>query len=209
VRKVLFLSLLGAIAVVAALWDSAALRSAWLAGMPQDLESAGADDVDASEMLILEIGGTVGDVRTEARDPAPSSWVRTDGDRSPATKRAESPREADHPGAGPPADARPAQDAGDAASEPATEASEVDPSRPADGAGTEPGRPDAGDPEGPADSENGTLEYVVQPGDTLSSIARRTYGSDRWVRWLAERNDLADPDRLAVGAVLILPPLPE
>jgi murein DD-endopeptidase MepM/ murein hydrolase activator NlpD len=45
--------------------------------------------------------------------------------------------------------------------------------------------------------------YVVQPGDTLYSIARWQHTS---VEELASANALADPDRLQVGQHLVMPP---
>lgn len=51
-----------------------------------------------------------------------------------------------------------------------------------------------------------TLEYVVQPGDTLWSITQRFYGDAGRVRWLAEINGITDPGRVLVGQTLRLPP---
>ena len=54
-----------------------------------------------------------------------------------------------------------------------------------------------------------TLEYTVQPGDSLWSIAQRFYGDPRRLRWLAEINGIADPGRIRVGQTLRLPPAGE
>lgn len=48
----------------------------------------------------------------------------------------------------------------------------------------------------------GDLEYIVQPGDTLMSIAQRF---DVTMDEIIEANDLTNPDRLDVGQVLIIP----
>jgi len=48
----------------------------------------------------------------------------------------------------------------------------------------------------------GQFEYIVQPGDTLSSIARR-FGTSIWV--LADLNDLDDPSSVSVGQRLLIP----
>lgn len=47
--------------------------------------------------------------------------------------------------------------------------------------------------------------YVVKPGDTLSSIARRQLGSASRFKEIAELNDIRDPDRIRVGQRLRLP----
>ena len=46
--------------------------------------------------------------------------------------------------------------------------------------------------------------YVVQPGDTLSDIARRELGSARLADQLARLNKLSDPGALRAGQVLRL-----
>jgi nucleoid-associated protein YgaU len=53
--------------------------------------------------------------------------------------------------------------------------------------------------------------YTVQPGDTLSSIAKQVYGaSSLWrIIFEANRNILSDPGRIRPGQVLIIPPKPE
>ncbi len=49
--------------------------------------------------------------------------------------------------------------------------------------------------------------HVVAKGETLSSIARKYYGdASKWkVIFNANRNRIADPNRLAVGTRLIIP----
>lgn len=57
----------------------------------------------------------------------------------------------------------------------------------------------------------GTTAYVVQPGDTLSSIARRFYQSPDlwWVIYNANREAVGgDPDHLMAGVSLRIPPAP-
>ncbi|MBK7405309.1 MAG: LysM peptidoglycan-binding domain-containing protein [Phycisphaerales bacterium] len=51
------------------------------------------------------------------------------------------------------------------------------------------------------------LEYVVQPGDTLSEIAQRFYGSLRYadVIFNANRDTLGSPDDLQIGQSLHIP----
>lgn len=53
-------------------------------------------------------------------------------------------------------------------------------------------------------------EYTVRPGDTLSAIAKREYGSTAYVDFIirANRDLLPDPDMLKVGQKLRLPPRP-
>ncbi len=47
--------------------------------------------------------------------------------------------------------------------------------------------------------------YTVVRGDTLSGIARRTYGNPSAWKRIAAANPGVDPNRLAVGQVLMLP----
>jgi hypothetical protein len=49
--------------------------------------------------------------------------------------------------------------------------------------------------------------YTVQPGDTLSKIARTLYGDARKYRLIQEANNLADASRIWVGQVLVIPPV--
>lgn len=50
------------------------------------------------------------------------------------------------------------------------------------------------------------VEYVVEPGDTLSSIAASALGDSRRWRELADLNGIEQPDLILVGQVLQLPP---
>lgn len=63
--------------------------------------------------------------------------------------------------------------------------------------------------ERPVDPSRG-VEYVVQPGDTLSSIAKAHYGSAAMAELIYQANHdrLDDPDRLRAGQRLRLPPAP-
>lgn len=47
--------------------------------------------------------------------------------------------------------------------------------------------------------------YVVQKGDTIYSIARKTYGDTKKVKAIIDLNHLADPNKLQVGQKLQLP----
>lgn len=47
--------------------------------------------------------------------------------------------------------------------------------------------------------------YVVQKGDTIYSIARKTYGDTKKVKAIIDLNHLADPNKLTVGQKLQLP----
>jgi nucleoid-associated protein YgaU len=78
--------------------------------------------------------------------------------------------------------------------EPAAELAPADPADPGDEATEE------GDP-----TEGGEERYVVESGDTLSSIAAR-YGTT--VDAIVEANDLDDPDRIDVGDELTIPSAP-
>ena len=62
--------------------------------------------------------------------------------------------------------------------------------------------------EGPPSPEPSPGSYVVRPGDTLNSIARRAYGNPAlWERIFdANRDLLRSPDDLRVGQELRLPP---
>lgn len=54
------------------------------------------------------------------------------------------------------------------------------------------------------------VEYIVKAGDSLSRIAQSYYGSVRHADFIfqSNRDVLSSPDRLRVGQVLRLPPLP-
>ena len=58
-------------------------------------------------------------------------------------------------------------------------------------------------PEDPSEATNGT--YTVQAGDTLCSIARRFLGAASRYMDIARANNIADPNILAIGQVLIIP----
>lgn len=60
--------------------------------------------------------------------------------------------------------------------------------------------PDAA-PSGALDADD---YHVVQPGETLSSIAQKRLGSALMAAELARLNGLEDPDRIEVGQVLYL-----
>lgn len=62
----------------------------------------------------------------------------------------------------------------------------------------------------PAEPQPGATSYTVQRGDTLFGIARKHYGDgNRWrLLYEANRDRIADPNRLAVGTVLVIPPAP-
>lgn len=54
------------------------------------------------------------------------------------------------------------------------------------------------------------IEYVVRPGDSLSVISTRIYGSSRHAQFIFENNRdvLRSIDAISVGQLLKLPPLP-
>jgi LysM repeat protein len=66
-------------------------------------------------------------------------------------------------------------------------------------------------PSAPEPPEAGWRTYTVQPGDTLSSIARQMYGqSPLWrIIFEANRDILSDPGRIHPDQVLKIPPKPE
>lgn len=68
------------------------------------------------------------------------------------------------------------------------------------------GEDEATDPEG--ETEGGET-YIVQEGDTLASIAADKYGDASLDDYLAEANGITDPESLAIGQELIIPPPPE
>lgn len=55
------------------------------------------------------------------------------------------------------------------------------------------------------------IEYVVRPGDSLSRISLRIYGSSRHARFIydSNRDVLRSMDDISIGQLLRLPPLPE
>ena len=62
-----------------------------------------------------------------------------------------------------------------------------------------------------ANDPSSVIEYVVRPGDSLSRIAVRIYGSSRYAKHIFEsnRDKLRSMDDISVGQLLKLPPLPE
>ena len=69
---------------------------------------------------------------------------------------------------------------------------------------------DTTEPEPPPEPEP-ERTYTVQPGDTLSLIARQMYGDATLWRIIfeANRNTLSDPALIRPGQVLVIPPKPE
>jgi len=59
------------------------------------------------------------------------------------------------------------------------------------------------------ETESKVIEYVVRPGDSLSVISQRIYGSSRHARFIYESNRdiLRSMDAISVGQLLRLPPL--
>lgn len=52
--------------------------------------------------------------------------------------------------------------------------------------------------------------HRVQPGDSLASLAQTYYGNAKYAKFLAESNpEISDPARLALGATVKIPPLPQ
>lgn len=48
-------------------------------------------------------------------------------------------------------------------------------------------------------------KYIVQPGDSLATIAQQVYGDrEAWVR-IAKANNLASPDNIEIGMELVIP----
>lgn len=68
---------------------------------------------------------------------------------------------------------------------------------------------DGGEETDPEGETEGGETYVVQSGDTLASIAAEMYGDASLDDFLAEANGITDPESLAVGQELIIPPAPE
>lgn len=56
-----------------------------------------------------------------------------------------------------------------------------------------------------AQSPGRPQQVIVQPGDTLSGIAVRFYGSPAAVERIRAANNLPDPDRILAGSTLLLP----
>lgn len=64
--------------------------------------------------------------------------------------------------------------------------------------------------ESPVATVNGQKVYTVQAGDTLSGISTKVYNTSRYVQQIyeANRDRMADPSTLYVGAKLTMPDLP-
>jgi nucleoid-associated protein YgaU len=58
---------------------------------------------------------------------------------------------------------------------------------------------------------DGTIEYIVQSGDSLSLISQRIYGTTRYAKFIFESNRdvLRSMDSISIGQLLKLPPAPE
>ena len=54
-------------------------------------------------------------------------------------------------------------------------------------------------------SYKGGNYYIVQPGDTLSDISMKTFGSCRYWRKIADHNNITDPYNLDVGQRILIP----
>ena len=51
--------------------------------------------------------------------------------------------------------------------------------------------------------------YVIQSGDTFSSIALDHYGDARFYKLIADANPKVDPTRMKLGTTITIPPLPD
>lgn len=54
-----------------------------------------------------------------------------------------------------------------------------------------------------------TRTYVIQAGDTFSSIALEHYGDSRFYKLIVDANPKVDPNRMKLGTTITIPPLPE
>ena len=63
-------------------------------------------------------------------------------------------------------------------------------------------------PPPPAPAPHRKRTHVVQPGESLSSISRKYFGTPDFYGKIAETNNLKSRDRIRVGQVLVLPDLP-
>lgn len=57
-----------------------------------------------------------------------------------------------------------------------------------------------------APRDSAATQYTIERGDTLSSIARRHYGDDKYWTRIRDANPGIEPRSLAVGQVIVLPP---
>jgi hypothetical protein len=80
-------------------------------------------------------------------------------------------------------------------------------------AGDDTGGGDQGGNEGEDDTGGGVAAesevYVVEGGDTLTTIAEDFYKDAGLSDFIAEANDITDPTQLSVGSEIIIPPKPE
>ena len=51
------------------------------------------------------------------------------------------------------------------------------------------------------------VTYIVQPGDSLSKIARQIYNDPAKYPLIQKANNLVNPSQIRVGQVLVIPPL--
>lgn len=51
--------------------------------------------------------------------------------------------------------------------------------------------------------------YIMKVGDTLTKLARRYYGSPSYVVEIINANNFSDPNNVPVGAVVVLPEIPQ
>ncbi len=58
-----------------------------------------------------------------------------------------------------------------------------------------------------AEGKTGVITYTVQRGDTLAKIARQVYGDSHQYALIQKANNLADPGKIWVGQVLVIPSL--
>lgn len=55
------------------------------------------------------------------------------------------------------------------------------------------------------DGTDGTQNYMIQPGDTLWKVAAKFYGDGHRWQDIATMNRIADPTKLRIGQMLVLP----
>ncbi len=94
------------------------------------------------------------------------------------------------------------------ANEPAgTDAADAAPPSEGDAVSRAPdGAPDGAEATGEkAPARPARVTHVVQPGETLCNIARDYFGSSRHWKRIADANPGVDPDRLTIGAKLVIP----
>ena len=78
------------------------------------------------------------------------------------------------------------------------------------GAGEDPGGEEEGEEGGAAETTEAESEvYVVEAGDTLTTIAEDFYKDAGLSDFIMEANDITDATQLSVGSEIIIPPKPE